>query len=110
MKPTRTPFRYALDPVSILAGILYLVGRFGLRPHHLGGAFVRDYLNDVLCLPLFLPLILYIQRRLRLRMHDELPRLWEVLQSWVVFSIVFELILPRCAPYFRSTSDSLDVV
>ena len=107
--PSRV-FRYALDPVCMGSMMLYVIGRLFLKPHHLGGVLVRDYLNDVLCLPIFLPMILWAHRRLRLRPHDCPPQLWEVLQSWLVFSIIFELILPRFPQYFRSTSDRLDVI
>jgi hypothetical protein len=64
----------------------------------------------VLCLPLFLPASLYLQRLCRVRRHDGPPRLWEVLQHWVVFSVVFELMIPAFPRFFRSTADPWDAV
>jgi hypothetical protein len=63
-----------------------------------------------MCLPLFLPMILYGQRLIGLRRHDGFPRWWEILQHWVIFSIVFEVILPRMPNVFRHTSDPWNVV
>ena len=108
--PRPRPFRYAADPVCVGAVLLYAVNRWALKPHGVGGAFTHGYLNDVLCLPLFLPPILFAQRLLRLRRHDGRPRLWEVLQHWLVFSLVFEVVLPRYPQWFRTTADPLDVV
>jgi hypothetical protein len=38
------------------------------------------------------------------------PGWWEILQHWVIFSIVFEVILPRMPNVFRHTSDPWNVV
>lgn len=104
------PFAYVLDPVCLTSTAVYLLNRWFLKPHGIGGAFTHDYLNDVLCLPLFLPAILYVQRRIGLRQHDGPPRTWEILQHWAVFSLIFETILPRFPNTFRTTADPLDVV
>src|SRR5437867_2312156 len=80
-----------------------------MKPHHVGGALVHDYLNDLLCLPLFLPIILRVQRLLRIRRHDLPPTIFEALHNWVVFSIIYELVLPRLS-MFRSVADGWDVV
>jgi hypothetical protein len=71
---------------------------------------VHGYLNDLLCLPLFLPLILFVQKLLRLRRHDDPPRLWETVQHAIIFSVIFEVILPRYPQYFRTTADPLDAL
>ena len=89
---------------------VFAVNRWGLKPHGIGGAFTRGYLNDVLCIPLFLPIILGLQRMVRLRLHDGPPRLWEMLQHWVIFSVLFEIVLPKYPQYFRTTADAMDVV
>src|SRR5207249_850406 len=103
-------FRYFADPVCITALLIYPLNRWLLKPHGIGGEFAVCYLNDILCLPLFLPMILYVQRRIGLRSHDGPPRMWEILQHWAIFSILFEVILPRYPKYFRSVADPLDVV
>lgn len=103
-------YRPFTDPVCLAAAALYALGRWYLKPHHLGGWFVHDYLNDLLCLPLFPPISLGVQRLLRLRRHDATPRLWEVLQHGLIFSVLFEVILPRYPHTFRTTADPWDAV
>ena len=104
------PFSYITDPLCVGALLVYATNRWLFRPYGISGEFGRSYLNDVLCLPLLLPMILYAQRRLGVRRHDGAPRLWEVLQHWGVFSVVFELVLPSFPRWFASTADPLDVV
>ena len=108
MSPQR--FRYFTDPICISALLIYPLNRWLLKPHGIGGTFGSCYLNDMLCLPLFLPMILWLQRRMGLRVHDGPPRVWEVLQHWAIFSILFEVILPRFPQYFRTVADPMDVV
>ena len=103
----RRRFRYLADPICVSSMVLYCLTRWLLKPHHIGGWLVHDYLNDLLCLPIFLPIILRVQRLLRLRTHDRPPTLLELLHNWLVFSILYELILPRLS-MFRSTADPWD--
>jgi hypothetical protein len=109
MKPA-PHFRYFADPICIACLFTYPINRWYLKPHHIGGWFTHGYLNDVMCLPLFLPMILYGQRLLGLRRHDGYPRWWEILQHWVIFSVVFEVILPMMPKTFSHTQDPWNVV
>ena len=110
MSRSNGTFRYFADPICITCLIIYPINRWYLKPHHIGGWFTHGYLNDVMCLPLFLPIILYLQRLMRVRRHDGNPRLWEVLQHWVIFSVVFEVILPTMPKAFTHTQDPWNVV
>lgn len=103
-------FRYFTDPVCIACLIIYPINRWYLKPHHIGGWFTHGYLNDVMCLPLFLPMILYAQRLVGLRPSDAFPKWWEILQHWAIFSIVFELILPTMPQLYKHTHDPWNVV
>jgi hypothetical protein len=89
--------------------VIYVLNRWVLKPHHLGGWFVHDYLNDLLCLPIFLPIILRLQSALRIRRHHRPPTLLEVIHNWIIFSIVFEVALPRLSA-FNSVADPMDCV
>ena len=89
--------------------LLYCLGRWVLKPNHLGGWLVHDYFNDLLCLPLFVPIILRVQALLGIRQHDLPPTLFEVLHNWIVFSILYELVLPHLSA-FDSTADRWDAV
>ena len=104
------PFRYIADPACIASLILYTVNRYFLKPHHIGGWFTHGYLNDVLCLPLFVPIILNAQHLVGLRRHFGFPHPWEIFQNWVVFTIVFQVVIPRFPKTFIAAGDPYDIL
>jgi hypothetical protein len=104
------PFRYLADPLCIASLILYAANRFYLKPNHIGGWFTHGYLNGVLCLPLFVPIILYIQHLTGVRPHYRFPRLWEILQIFAVFTVVFQWWVPKFPRVFVSAHDPYDIL
>ena len=103
-------YRYLADPACILSLILYAINRHLLKPNHIGGWFTHGYLNDVLCLPLFVPMILYVQHVIGLRKHFGFPRFWEIIQAWVAFAIVFQVVIPRFPKMFIAAGDPYDLL
>jgi len=103
-------FRYFTDPACVISLIIYPINRFYLKPHHIGGWFTHGYLNDVLCLPLFVPMILYVQHIVGLRRHVRFPSLWEIFQSWAAFVLVFQVITPRYPKVFITAGDPFDIL
>jgi hypothetical protein len=91
-----TPFRYCFDHVCLGAAIAYAANRWFLKPV-LGPAvpFLHDHLNDVLCIPLFLPPVLYVNYLLGLRPRHRRPTAFEALFHLVVWSVCFEAVAPR---------------
>ena len=110
MRQSPRPFQYLADPVCITSLILYVINRYVLKPHHIGGWFTHGYLNDVLCLPLFIPMILYAQHLIGLRRHAEFPRKWEILQNWAAFTFVFQVVIPRYPKTFIAAGDPYDIL
>jgi len=104
------PFRYLADPVFIASLVIYPINRFVLKPHHIGGWFTHGYLNDVLCLPMFVPITLYAQRLLRVRSHDGYPRVWEMVQLWIIYSVLFQAVLPHFPHTYRTAGDPWDML
>jgi hypothetical protein len=104
------PFRYIADPVCIASLILYTISRYFLKPHHIGGWFTHGYLNDILCLPLFVPIILYAQHVVGLRKHFGFPLPWEIFQNWFVFTVVFQVVIPRFPKTFIAAGDPYDIL
>jgi len=88
----------------------YALNRFVLKPNHIGGWFTHGYLNDVLCLPLFVPMILWVQHLVGLRRHAGYPRAWEILQGWAAFTLVFQMVIPRFPGTFITAGDPWDMV
>jgi peptidoglycan/LPS O-acetylase OafA/YrhL len=68
--------------------------------------FVRNYLNDLLCLPLVLFGATWV-----LRIYFKQPKLqldkWKILFALIVFSVVFEVLAPE--KYLVHTGDPWDV-
>lgn len=103
-------FRYLADPICIASLIVYTANRYILKPNHIGGWFTHGYLNDVLCLPLFVPIILYIQHLAGVRPHSYFPRWWEILQNFAVFTFVYHWVIPRYPRTFISAHDPYDIL
>ena len=99
-------FRYALDPVCVVACTGYAVNRW-IIPGTWKGWFMHGYFNDVLFIPAALPLMLWTQRRLGLRRGDAPPDWGEIILHLVVWSIATELVAPHL--FSRATGDPWDV-
>ncbi len=99
-------FRYWRDPLFLLGVSLYALNRWLILPH-VDSPFLHGYFNDCLLIPCALPLLLWIQRELGLRTHDEFPQLGEIVFHLVIWSMLFEIIGPR---YFPVTGDLRDIL
>jgi len=105
-------FRYWRDPVFVVVVLLYWVNRWVLKP--MTGDpndFFHCYWNDVLCIPLWLPLVLALHRLLGLRRHDRPPTIGEILLHLGIWSWFFEVLAPSEPWLFpRTIGDPLDIV
>lgn len=103
-------FRYLRDPLFLGCLVLYFVNRWGLKrlwPH----GFFHTSLNDLMCLPFWVPIMLWLMRRTGLRTDDAPPRWYEVLIPLLLWSWVFELWLPFTRPFQHlATSDPADIL
>lgn len=99
-------FRYALDPICLAACAGYGVNRW-LVPAALKGVFLKGYFADTLLIPAALPLLLWLQRRLRLRPTDDRPQWTEIVMHWAVWSVACEVVAPHLST--RATGDPWDV-
>lgn len=99
-------FRYALEPLSLAACVLYAANRWLVKPH-VALPFMRGHFNDLLLIPCALPIVLWLQRRLGLRTHDDSPTAAEVALHLGVWTIIAEWI----GPHFlhRGVGDMWDV-
>ncbi len=103
-------FRYLKDPLFLFCVTLYFVNRWILKPYF-SNAFSRDSLNDVICIPFWVPIMLFIMKITYLRKTDDPPSCSEIIIPLVIWSWVFEAYLPF-TPFFRklATSDFKDVL
>lgn len=88
------PFRYLRDPLCITAFALYWLNRFLVKPFT-DATFIHHHFNDLICIPLFVPFVVLAARLCRFREHDQPPQIHEILLPLLVWSIMFELLLPK---------------
>jgi hypothetical protein len=103
-------FRYLKDPLFVFCVTLYFVNRLVFK-RYFSNEFSRGYLNDVICIPFWVPIMLFIMRKIHLRATDQPPRGSEILIPLVLWSWVFEAYLPF-VPFFKrlATSDYRDIM
>jgi hypothetical protein len=103
-------FRYLKDPLFLFCVTLYFANRWILKPCF-PNTFSRSYLNDVICIPFWVPIMLFIMKLTRLRKGDAPPSTSEIIIPLLVWSWVFEGYLPFTA-FFRklATSDYVDIL
>ena len=82
-------FRYARDPLCLLAIALYIINRWLIRPQT-EHPFFTGHFNDLLLIPAALPLVLWIQRKLNWRSHDRRPVTKEITLHLVVWGLIAE--------------------
>jgi len=103
-------YRYLRDPFFLFCFCLYFANRWVFKPYF-PNEFFRSWLNDVICLPFWIPIMLFFMRKVGLRKDDSPPRACEVLVPLLLWSWWFEAFLPR-VKFFEhlATSDYLDIL
>jgi hypothetical protein len=99
-------FRYALDPLCVVACASYAANRW-LVPFALKGPFLRNHFNDMLLIPAALPPVLWMHRQLKWRPPAARPTWPEILLHWAVWSVAAEVVAPHL--FARATGDPWDV-
>lgn len=99
-------FRYGWDPLCLAACLAYATNRWLFKPHF-SSEFLHENFNDLLLIPAALPWLLWLERSIRIRQHDEVPSPLEIAGHWLVWSVVCEGIAPLL--FAGSTADWRDV-
>lgn len=96
-----------LQPLFLTACALFGINQL-LEFHHIFLPYVHAYLDDVLCFPIVLTLILFLFRTAILKDPNFCLSSYQIAFAVAYFAFAFEEVLP----YFSSeyTSDVLDVV
>ncbi len=103
-------FRYLTDPLFLGCFVFYFINRLVIK-HFVATGFFHDHLNDLICIPFWVPIMVFLMRKTGLRGNDGPPRGPEILLPIVLWPPIFELILPRVR-YFNhlATSDYTDIL
>ncbi|MBN8422417.1 MAG: hypothetical protein J0L73_26115 [Verrucomicrobia bacterium] len=99
-------FRYFRDALFLTACMAYGINRCFIKPHVVPG-FMMFHFNDLCLMPCALPPVLWLHRRLGLRPQDGPPQPLEIAGHLVLWSLLFEYIIPQLT---HSTGDPADVV
>lgn len=103
-------FLYLRDPLFLACLLLYFLNRWLFKAIWSDG-FVHDHLNDLICIPFWVPIMLWGERRLGLRESDGPPLASEIVLPLFVWSWFFEIVLPQSGlAGNRAVSDYLDVL
>jgi hypothetical protein len=86
-------FGYLRDRLFVACFSAYWVNRC-LESCGWSTPILRAYLNDVICIPFWIPIMVWIHRRLGLRRHDDPPHGIEVVIPLLLWAVVFEVLLP----------------
>jgi hypothetical protein len=87
------PFAYLRDPLFLVCFATYWAHRW-LAARGISTPLLGAHLNDLICIPFWVPIMLWIERRLGLRRHDHPPRAVEVVIPLVILAAAFEVVIP----------------
>jgi len=87
-------FGYLRDPVFLVSAAGYAINRWLVRPR-VPSPFLRGHFNDLLLIPAALPVVLWLQRVVRLRNHDRAPSWAEMAMHLTVWALICEVIGPQ---------------
>lgn len=103
-------YHHLRDPLFLACVGLYFFNRFLLKPLVPHGFHVNQ-LNDLICIPFWVPIMLYTEHKLGLREASAGPQWYEILLPLVLWSLIFELLLPQVPAFHKlATTDCNDIV
>jgi hypothetical protein len=102
-------FKYLLDPLFLFSLTLYSLNKLPFLSHKFWNSELCDcYLNDLLTVPVLVPIILFFSKIFKFRDNYSPPTLLEIIVPLTIWSVAFELIGPF---YFaKGISDPIDVL
>lgn len=112
LKRRESKYKYIKDPLFIACVVVYFVNRFFIKPLTIGKiSFFNSYVNDLICFPFWLPIVLFLTRKVRLRGHDDPPDFYELLFYLLLWSFFFEFLGPAFGQHFNyPVADPWDIV
>ena len=103
-------FRYLKDPLFLACVAIYSANKLS-RLLAGGTDFQNAYVNDLICMPFWVPIMLVVNRILGLRAHDRPPGFYEIAIPVLVWSAAFELVFPYTSWFCEySVADPNDVL
>ena len=104
------PFAYLKDPLFLICFGVYWAHRL-LARFDLSTPFLRAYLNDVICAPFWIPILVWVIKKLKLRSHDQPPGTAEIVLPLLIWTVLFEVVLPAQQAWkIPTVADPFDVL
>jgi hypothetical protein len=97
-----------LITLALAAAVVYVLNRWLILPRTGSSLFWRNYLGDMLALPVYLPLSLYLARKLDVVENGFHLKFWHILGVTVLFTLFFEGLVPLLET--GSTADPWDAL
>jgi hypothetical protein len=104
------PFRYLKDPLFLMCFAAYGIQRC-LKSFDLSTPFLCSYLNDLICIPFWVPIMLWGNKKLGLRRNDDPPEGFEIIIPLILWAFVFEVLIPGMPSWSIPTwADPCDIL
>jgi hypothetical protein len=87
------PFAYLKDPLFLVCFSVYWIHRV-LKYFDLSTPFLSGYLNDVICAPFWVPILVWVIKKTGLRPQDHPPSAAEIVIPVLIWTALFEVVLP----------------
>ncbi len=103
-------FKYLKDPLFLCCFCLYWIN-FWLEQFDASPRLLQSYLNDVICIPFWIPIMLWGQKQLGIRDHDSPPENLEIVIPLLMWAVLFEVVIPAShPPVIPAVADPNDVL
>ena len=86
-------FGYLRDPLFLVCLLIYFINRLIIK-RYLPNTFSQSYLNDAICIPFWVPIMLFLMQKAGLRQKDCPPKSYEILIPLLIWSCAFESVAP----------------
>ena len=80
--------------LALISALAYLINRMVIIPKPNSPVFFRDYLGDVLALPVYVPLSFFLAVKLEVIPGDFQLNFTHVIFTVLLFSLIFEGLIP----------------
>jgi hypothetical protein len=99
--------RYLTAPLFVGCAILYWLNRIGIHERLVHNWFLREHFNDLLTVPVMIPLMVLVQQLMGSRPDSQVVTGREILGWTAAWSVLFEGLAPLVG---FGTADLLDVM
>lgn len=102
-------FSILKHPLFIICALLFGINQILERYFHYHLPYIHAYLDDLLCMPVLLSILLFLQRSITLRNPNYTFHIAHIIVAIITCSLYFEVYLPYYYPT-KYIADPLDII